>query len=470
MEAENTNQPEIIIYGDVMLDEYLWGDVRRISPEAPVPVVNLEDKEYRLGGAANVALNIRLAGASVSIYGCVGNDSAGKILKTLTDEHGIICNLRYGIGRTTTKTRIMAMGNQLLRLDQEEICDKTDAERLLKDVVSKVHSCKVVVISDYSKGVILDISTIVKEAAKYSIAVIVDPKSNNLESYRSAFLITPNLREFRNFLCFDPTISIYDNAVLLSKRFDIKWIVVTMGAQGLLAVNRDGGSYQFNSDCKEVVDVTGAGDTILSYLAISIMNNKSIEDALTLANKAAGITVSRLGTTPISIEEVTQLDKNKYFSLADRVKFDAQIQNIKSMNKTIVMTNGCFDILHPGHIDYLKRSKKYGDFLVVALNSDESVSLLKGSSRPINDFSYRAKMLSCIVEVDLIVEFSESTPVNLIKICAPNVLTKGSDYSVSEVSGGELVIKSGGEVVLIDLLKQYSTTDTIKRILDKSLI
>jgi len=468
MEVGNKKQAEIIVYGDVMLDEYLWGDVRRVSPEAPVPVVNLEDREYRLGGAANVALNIRRAGVSVSIFGCVGNDSAGKRLKMLTNEHGITCNFLHGAVQTTTKTRIMAMGHQLLRVDQEEICDKKDARCLLKGVVAKVHSCKVVVISDYFKGVILDISTIVKEAAKYSIPVIVDPKSSNLESYRSAFLITPNLKEFRAFSCFDPTMSIYENAVLLSKRFDIKWIVVTMGAQGLLAVNKDGESYQVDSSCKEVIDVTGAGDAVLSYLAVSIMNNQSIEDALILANKAAGITVSRLGTVPVSIEEVRQLDKNKSFPLSDRIGFAAQIQSIKAMNKTIVMTNGCFDILHPGHIDYLKRSKQYGDFLVVALNSDESISFLKGSSRPINDFLYRSKMLSCVVEVDLIVEFSESTPENLIKICAPDVLTKGSDYNISEVAGGKSVIDSGGRVVLIDFLDGYSTTKTIEKIIDKS--
>lgn len=466
-----SNKPsEIIVFGDVMLDEYFWGAVDRISPEAPIPVVNLRATEHRLGGAANVALNIKYAGASVSIIGYVGNDAAGNRVKNLVDSNGIQNNLVIGPNPTTTKTRVMAMGQQLLRIDQEEVCGEDQAAQLLKKLTLCISSAKAVVISDYAKGVVRNISNIVNLAREHAIPVIVDPKSIDLENYRSCFLITPNLKEFKSFNSYNNQLSIYENALAFARRFDITWIVVTLGADGLLAVNMDGNQCELRTESKDVLDVTGAGDTVLAFLTVGIINGLTIEEALDQANRAAGVSVSRLGTTPVSLQEIDGMKKSKVYPLIAKSEFNHLLESYRRGGRTIVMTNGCFDILHPGHIDYLEKSKKLGDFLVVAINSDESVSLLKGKSRPVNSFSYRAKMLSAIRVVDAVVEFDESTPENIINEVMPNILTKGADYRMKKVVGSESVEKKGGKVVLIDLLEQYSTTNTIKRILDKNLL
>ena len=453
-----------------MLDEYFWGTADRISPEAPIPVVNLGATEHRLGGAANVALNIKYAGASVSIIGCIGDDSAGNRVLNLIDSNGIQNNLVIGPSPTTTKTRVMAMGQQLLRIDQEEVCGEDQAVQLLKELTLCISSAKAVVISDYAKGVVRNISNIVNLAREYAIPVIVDPKSIDLENYKSCYLVTPNLKEFKSFNSYNSQLSIYENARVFARRFDISWIVVTLGADGLMAVNKDGTQYKLRTESKDVLDVTGAGDTVLAFLTVGIINGLTIEEALDQANRAAGVSVSRLGTSPVSFQEIDRMRKRKVYSLIEKSEFNHLLESYRRGGGTIVMTNGCFDILHPGHINYLEKSKKLGDFLVVAINSDESVSLLKGKSRPVNSFSYRAKMLSSIHVVDAVVEFNECTPENIINEVAPNILTKGADYRMKKVVGSESVEKNGGKVVLIDLLEQYSTTSTIKRILDKSLL
>lgn len=462
-------QPEIVVFGDVMLDEYYWGTVDRTSPEAPVPVLNLKATEHRLGGAANVGLNIKYAGASVSLIGCVGDDIAGKSIQNLIKSNGIQNNLVINSNPTTTKTRIIAMGQQLLRIDQEEIFRANQA-LLLNELNLCVSAAKVIVISDYAKGVVGNISNIVNLVREYSIPIIVDPKSNDLENYRSCYLITPNLMEFKSFNSYTSKLSIYENALAFSRQYDIEWIVVTLGADGLMAVNKDGIRYNFRNESKDVLDVTGAGDTVLAFLAVGIINNLTIEEALRQANKAAGVSVSRLGTTPVSFQEINGLNNNNVYSLDQKSEFIDLVKTRKRKGDTIVMTNGCFDILHPGHVDYLEKSKKLGDFLIVAVNSDESVSSLKGKGRPINTFSSRAKILSSLDVVDIVVEFSESTPENVISKVVPNILTKGSDYRMKKISGSEFVEQNGGKVILIDLLEQYSTSSTIKRILDKNYI
>jgi len=464
---DNQLLSDIIIIGDVMLDEYLWGDANRISPEAPVPVVNLSSTEYRLGGAANVALNIRQSGSSVSIFSCVGNDSASARLQNLLDVHNIKSDFHYTSSQTTIKTRVMAAGQQLLRIDNEKECSQGDAEALIEKVIPQVKSTRVIVISDYAKGTVRDISNVVKLATKYSIPVIVDPKSKDLNIYRSCYLITPNLKEFKSFNSYKKNLSIFENAVALSREFDITWVVVTMGAQGMIAVNKDGENYILATESKDVVDVTGAGDTVISHLAIGVLKGLTMEQALTQANKAAGISVSRLGTTSVSMDDVSTLEKKKVYSVVERAKFKTILTEIRSQNNKIVMTNGCFDILHPGHLDYLKQSSQCGSVLIVALNSDASVRSLKGNSRPINSFTYRSKMLSGIDFIDFIIEFDEDTPENIIKDCLPDVLTKGSDYDISGVVGRASVEKNGGEVVLIELLDGYSTSNTITRIVEK---
>lgn len=467
---KNKKQSEIVVFGDVMLDEYFWGTVDRISPEAPIPVLNHCATEHRLGGAANVALNIKYAGASVSIIGCIGNDTAGIHVKNLVESNGIKNNLIISPNLTTTKTRVMAMGHQLLRIDKEEVCGEDQAAKLLKELTLCISSVKAVVISDYAKGVIRNISNIVDLAREYAIPVIVDPKSIDLENYKSCYLITPNLKEFKSFNSYNKQLSIYENALAFARRFDITWIVVTLGADGILAVNMDGNQYKLRTESKDVLDVTGAGDTVLAFLTVGIINGLTVEEALDQANRAAGVSVSRIGTTPVSIQEIDGIKKSKVYPLSAKSEFNHLLESCRRGGRTIVMTNGCFDILHPGHIDYLEKSKKLGDFLVVAVNSDESVSLLKGKGRPINTFTYRAKMLSSIHVVDAVVEFDESTPEYLINEVAPNILTKGADYRMKKVAGSESVEKKGGKVVFIDFLEQYSTTNFIKRILDKSLL
>ena len=455
---------DVLVLGDVMLDQYYWGKTSRISPEAPVPIVNLINIENRMGGAANVALNIINAGGSVKIHGCIGDDISGKSLINLLKDNDISSELYIGDNPTTTKLRIMSMGQQLLRVDSEEQCSEKDSIKIINNFKNEIKKSKVVVISDYSKGVITNIKQIILEASKFSIPVIVDPKSENLEIYRSAFLITPNLKEFKNFHDYNEHLSLYDNALIFTSKYDIEWFVITMGSEGMLGINKNGTQLALNTECKDVVDVTGAGDTVLSYLSVAILNSLPMEDALIYANKAAGISVSKLGTAQVKVNELTFLKKEKIFNIDSRSDFIKEIKKVKEGTNKIVMTNGCFDILHPGHVDYLSKSKQLGDILIVAINSDRSISSLKGKSRPINSFEYRAKVLNSLEVVDYIVEFDQETPEELISDYLPDVLTKGSDYKVSDIAGSKLVISNGGDVILIDLVEGYSTTSVISKI------
>lgn len=454
---------KVLVIGDVMLDQYYWGETSRISPEAPVPVVNLNNIENRLGGAANVALNIAHTGANVKVFGYIGEDASGNALKKILYDNKIDHNFISGTNPTTTKLRVMSMGQQLLRIDTEAICSKNVLNELIENFEKDIDNAGLVVVSDYSKGVISDIKEIISKAAKNSIPVIVDPKSNDIENYRSAFLITPNLKEFKNFIGYDQNKTIYENALLFSNTYDIDWFVVTLGSEGMMAVNKDGRQYSLNTESKDVIDVTGAGDTVLAYLAHGILHDHSMTDSLILANKAAAISVSILGSASVKIDDLTSSDRKIIYNLS---AIDEFMKNFKEKyeGKKVVMTNGCFDIIHPGHVDYLKKSKNLGDILIVAVNSDRSISSIKGSSRPINSFDYRSKVLSSLEAVDLVVEFDEDTPENLIKNILPDVLTKGSDYDISEIAGSHDVISNGGEVVLIDLVKGHSTSSVLSKI------
>lgn len=458
---------DILLLGDLMLDKYYWGEASRISPEAPVPIVNLEDIEDRLGGAANVALNIASTGASVKVHGYIGKDESGAVLKNLLTKNNISIDLFEGTSSTTTKSRIMSMGQQLLRVDNEEICSEEDSKKILKKFIQDISSSRLIVISDYSKGVIANLKDIISAASKKSIPILIDPKSKKIELYRSAFMLTPNLKEFKNFNGYDSSKSIYENAVRLSNDHNINWFIITMGPEGMMAVNKDGTHYSLNTESKDVVDVTGAGDTVLSYIAYGILNNYSVPDSLILANKAAGIAVGLLGSVPVKLSDFKLLEQKNIYNISSRNEF-LKILNEQSKNKKVVMTNGCFDIIHPGHVEYLRKSKENGDILVVAVNSDRSIKSIKGDSRPINSFAYRAKVLSSLEMVDIVVEFDEDTPEELIKIIMPDVLTKGSDYAISEIAGSEIVISNGGKVILVELVEGYSTSSILSKILNST--
>ena len=450
------NNAEILVIGDIMLDQYFWGDIKRISPEAPVPIVDLLNIENRLGGAGNVAINIKNTGSSICIYSYVGNDKYGQAINVLLSTNKIFSEIITGDEVATRKIRVMSNTNQVLRIDHEEQCNSKNSNKLIANIKQKVDSAKVVIISDYSKGVIRNLKPLINQALKKNIPVTVDPKSIDISLYKNAFLITPNLKEFQAFTSYKENKSLYENAKELAKANHINWIVITMGPDGILCVNQSGLMYVLNSECSEVVDVTGAGDIVISYIAFALLKNFSIEDAFIYANRAAGTSVSMLGTTAMKPSNVKFSTINKIYELKDTDNFLKKINKLKLSGKKIVMTNG--------HIEYLTKSRQLGDILIVAMNSDRSVSTIKGNSRPINNFLFRSKVLNSHKCIDFIVEFDDLDPSTLIQNVNPHILTKGADYNINDIAGADFVKKNNGEIILINLLDGYSTTSLIEKI------
>ena len=463
------NRGAILVIGDVMLDTYLHGKVSRISPEAPVPVVSFMNKEFRLGGAANVANNLSSLGATVKIAGIIGSDEAAKQIQTLLRDANITDNLLIVEGKATTeKMRILGNSSQLCRVDFEEIqpqCPNV-REHLQNIEMSEI---RMVCLSDYSKGAIPIDNRLVKFFEDQGIPTIVDPKSPNWQRYSGCSVITPNLKEF--FAVVGEKMSeseIVTAAHRLCVDLDIKNIVLTMSEKGMLLVDIKGKTYRNKAVAKEVFDVTGAGDTVVAALALAISQGAQMDQAVDFASTAAQIVVSKIGTSTVSLEEIETLQnqrKKSVFNSLNELHSFVKSQKIKQ-NK-IVMTNGCFDILHPGHVRYLQNAKDLGDLLIVAVNSDASVTRLKGPTRPINDESCRAEMLLALDCVDYVYVFDEETPLELYKLVLPDILVKGGDYQIDEIIGAEEVLSSGGLVKVLPFSQGFSTSNMIKKMTGK---
>jgi D-beta-D-heptose 7-phosphate kinase / D-beta-D-heptose 1-phosphate adenosyltransferase len=463
--------PKILVIGDLMIDQYLWGDSKRISPEAPVQIIDVDKVSNILGGAGNVISNLKALGADVEVISVIGNCENSNILKELLSE--IDVDSGYLIeepNRTTSKkSRIIASQQQVLRYDQEcstEISNSSE-KRILKILERNINKYDVVLFSDYGKGIFTSKLTkdLIKTAKKFDRKVLVDPKGFDYSKYKGAYLLTPNLKEASDATEIDitDTQSLVNAISKLKKKCDLHVSLITLSEKGIALFADE--LKIFPTTSKEVFDVTGAGDTVLASLGFSLACELNIEQAVEFANLAAGVVVGKIGAATASINEIIEYESslNKSSSevhIKSITEITALCKEFRSKNKKVVFTNGCFDILHAGHVKYLEAAKSYGDILILGLNSDRSVSALKGKNRPINSQIDRACILAALEVVDYVVIFDEEDPYNLIKVTKPNILVKGSDYKDKSVIGEDLV----DELILIDFIEGQSSSNTIEKI------
>ncbi len=463
------SKARVLVVGDVMLDSYWFGKTSRISPEAPVPVVHVARVEERPGGAGNVALNISELGASVTLLGLTGDDEAAGKLENLLQERNVQCHFhRLKDFPTVNKLRVMSKNQQLIRLDFESDFDSSVLQQLQETYENLLPNADVVVLSDYGKGVLVHIQAMIESARQKNLPVLVDPKGSDFSVYRGASLITPNLSELEAVvgLC-DTDDKLIAKGMSLLKELDLQALLVTRSEKGMCLLSQDDAAYQLPTRAKEVFDVTGAGDTVISVFAAALAINQNMKQAASLANIAAGIVVAKVGTATASISELetaitghSEL-RSKILTM-DRLK--EKVTAVQQLGERVVMTNGCFDILHAGHIQYLQQAREYGSRLLIAVNDDESVSRLKGPERPLNNLENRMTMLAALACVDWVVPFSNDTPEELICHLLPDVLIKGGDYQPRDIAGYDCVVQNGGDVKVVDHFKGLSTTNLVKKI------
>lgn len=463
------NNAKVLVLGDVMLDRYWFGSTNRISPEAPVPVVKVQENEDRAGGAANVAMNIASLNVPVTLHGLVGNDDAGRALDKLLSEHRIQNQcVAVDSHPTITKLRILSRHQQLLRLDFEEGFHNLDCQALLAKLAAEITAYGALILSDYGKGTLDTVQKMIQIARQANVPVLIDPKGTDFERYRGATLLTPNMSEFEAVAghCRDED-EIVTKGLKMIADFDLSALLITRSEKGMTLLRPNQDPFHLPTQAKEVYDVTGAGDTVISVLATAIADGRPLEEACYLANAAAGIVVGKLGTSTVSPSELEQAIHQRAetgFGVVSEDELKAIVKQSKTRGEKIVMTNGCFDILHPGHISYLENARKLGDRLIVAVNTDESVKRLKGESRPINDLDARMAVLAGLASVDWVVPFGEDTPQRLIGEILPDLLVKGGDYKPEEIAGSQEVWANGGEVRVLNFENGCSTTNVIKKI------
>lgn len=458
---------KILVIGDVMLDEYWFGDSDRISPEAPTPIVNVVKKEYRIGGAGNVALNLFELGTNVTLVCSIGKDLEGKTLKNILKKKFIKNYFLIKKSKTIKKLRIFCQNNQMIRLDIESNKDEYKI-KLDKNLKKQIDKSNLVILSDYGKGALSDVKNIIKYAKSKRKLIIIDPKGSNFLKYSNASILTPNYKEFLTVVGeVKNKTDFKKKSRNLIKKIKIKGLLITQGKDGMTLVTKDKIIHR-KSFAQDVFDVTGAGDTVIATFSSYLSNGSSLIKSMEMANIAASIVIKKIGTATANKKEIEEilnhtdikLNKKYYKNEKDLFKL---LQHIKSKNKKIVLTNGCFDILHPGHIHLLQEAKKLGNFLIVAINSDYSVNKLKGSGRPFNRLSSRIKMLASLACVDLVISFNEISPENIIKKISPDILVKGGDYKVNNIIGGNYVKSYNGQVNVIKLKKGHSTSKILSR-------
>lgn len=463
----------VLVVGDVMLDRYWHGTTSRISPEAPVPVVRVDQHEDRPGGAANVALNIAALGAPAYLVGVTGQDEAADALTdSLRAAHVQVRFQRIAQQPTIVKLRIMSRHQQLIRVDFEEPFD-TDPQALASDTAAMLAGVKVLVLSDYGKGALKNHQALIQLAKARNIPVLADPKGKDFSIYRGASLITPNLSEFEAIVgvCADDAELVAKGNELMA-RLDLGALLVTRGEHGMTLLRPAQPALHLPARAREVFDVTGAGDTVISTLAAALAAGEDLPQAVGLANLAAGIVVGKLGTAAISAPELrraVQRSEGSERGVLSLEQLQLAIEDARAHGEKIVFTNGCFDILHAGHVTYLEQARAQGDRLIVAVNDDASVTRLKGPGRPINSVDRRMAVLAGLGAVDWVIPFSENTPERLLEQVRPDVLVKGGDYkSVDEVVGAQIVQGYGGKVRILGLVENSSTTAIVERIRNRT--
>jgi len=461
----------VVVAGDVMLDRYLFGSTGRISPEAPVPVVHVHETDNRPGGAANVAVNLASLGVSTSVVGVVGNDAAADSLEAIMSEHGIACNFaRAGDRPTITKTRVQSRGQQLIRLDEENVADMP-GDAMASTLRSVLEGAGAVVLSDYGKGALADVSVMIALCREAGVPVLVDPKGTDFHKYRGASLLTPNQSEFEAVAgrCASDQ-ELVDRARTMMDDLDLDALLVTRSEKGMLLVEAGARPLFLSTQAREVYDVTGAGDTVIATLAGALASGQDLASSAALANIAAGLVVRKIGVATVTPGEISAALHQRGQGGRGLVELDALlalVEESRSRNERIVMTNGCFDVLHAGHVSYLEEAKSLGDRLIVAVNDDASVKRLKGDSRPINALEDRLLVLAGLAAVDWVVPFAEDTPARLIQAILPDVLVKGGDYKPDEIVGGKEVLQNGGEVRVLAFRDGHSSSRIIDRLGDE---
>ncbi len=461
----------VLVVGDVMLDRYWTGPTGRISPEAPVPVVKIEHREDRPGGAANVALNIAGLGGQVQLSGIVGEDEAASALTRSLNARAVEPDwLRVKDKPTITKLRVLSRNQQLIRLDFEEGFAASESHALLRRARPSLDDVGAVILSDYAKGAIQRPQDFIALAKSKGVKVLVDPKGSDFSKYRGASLLTPNLREFEAAAGkVKSEADLQQKARRLLSDFDIGSILITRSEKGMTLVTPDEPEFHIPTVAREVYDVTGAGDTVISSLATCLAAGADIRTACAIANTAAGIVVGKLGTSGVSRLELIEALAPRQGESGSGVMTEEQLavtlKQAKDKGEKIVMTNGCFDILHAGHVSYLNQARELGDRLIVAVNDDDSVKRLKGEDRPINPVDRRMAVLAGLSSVDWVVPFTEDTPRRVIAELLPDLLVKGGDYNIEDIAGGEEVIAAGGEVCVLCFEDGVSTTGIIENIM-----
>ncbi len=475
-QLETAHGVRILIVGDVMLDRFIYGAAERLSPEAPVPVLRFDRESVMPGGAANVARNVSEFGASVELVGLVGRDGAGDELRGLIDASPgcRLSAVESDRRRTTVKSRFVADRQQILRVDMEDVrpADAEEARDLIAAIADAADRADLIILSDYAKGVLTPdvVRAAIEAGRRRGLPVVVDPKTIDFRRYEGATVVTPNLNELERALrqpCPDDD-TVIAGATELMRQASLGAILVTRGGQGMTLVQGGQEPLHLRTTARQVFDVSGAGDTVIAVLSVLLAEGLALSDAAFAANLAAGLVVEKLGTASVTREELAVEVRHRHESAWDRkiAPLDRAVRMRRrwaAAGERVVFTNGCFDLLHPGHISLLRQAKAAGDRLIVGLNSDASVARLKGPTRPVQDQDARALVLSALDCVDLVVVFGEDTPLELIAGLRPDVLVKGADYRVDQVVGHDVVASYGGKVVLAVLEPNRSTTATIAR-------
>jgi D-beta-D-heptose 7-phosphate kinase / D-beta-D-heptose 1-phosphate adenosyltransferase len=467
------DKARILVVGDVMLDRYWHGGTSRISPEAPVAVVRVRDTKDSPGGAGNVALNLAALGTAASLVGLVGDDQSGHELETSLTAAGVLCDFVRVAGKPTiTKLRVISRHQQLIRLDFEEMFEHEDARQLTPRVQALLKGVDAVILSDYRKGALLDVQTLIQAARAAGVPVLVDPKGDDFSVYRGATLLKPNLHEFEAIAgpCANEEELVQKGQQLL-RTLDLQALLITRGEHGMSLIRDNAPELHFPARARDVFDVTGAGDTVISVVAASLAAGMPLPESVALANIAAGLVVAKLGTAAISGPELRreiQRDGGSDRGVLTLDQLRLVVADARAHGERIVFTNGCFDIIHAGHVGYLKEARKQGDRLIVAINDDASVKRLKGEGRPINSIERRMAVVAGLESVDWVVSFAEDTPEHLLHEIRPDRLIKGGDYGIEGVVGSDFVKSYGGEVKVLAFLDNCSTSAIVNRIKDNA--
>lgn len=463
------DKAHVLVVGDVMLDRYWHGSTSRISPEAPVPVVHVRQNEERPGGAGNVALNIAALQAGSTVVGLTGDDEAADSLVRSLEAAGVQCRFQRLVGTPTiTKLRVISRHQQLIRLDFEDGFEEFDAGALLDIYKTALAGCGAVVISDYGKGTLKPLRELIDAARAAGKPVLVDPKSTDFAPYAGASLITPNLNEFEAVVgqCRNEA-ELVDKGLELIRRHNLGALLITRGEHGMTLLRAGQPELHLPAQAREVFDVTGAGDTVIAVLAAALAAGEGMAEATALANIAAGIVVAKLGTATASVPEIRRVLAGRHeagYGVLSQEQLLVAVEEARAHGERIVMTNGCFDILHAGHVGYLSEARRLGDRLIIAVNDDDSVRRLKGEGRPINTVDRRMTVLAALESVDWVVPFSEDTPERIICAVEPDILVKGGDYQPEQIAGHQCVTAAGGEVKVLGFQDGVSTSRIIEAI------